>query len=277
MRAGQAAGLAGRYLLLLAVLAITVGPLLWQLTTALKSSGEDVYGDNASLLPQNVTLDNFVKIAEAVPIASYVTNSTLIAVLGIVSNLIFASFGGYMLSRPGWRGRKAVFLLLILAMMFPFESIMISLFLSIRDMGLVDTLAGAWLPGVVGAFNVLIMRAAFLAVPGEVEDAALMEGAGEWTRFWRVFLPSAKGAMTVITINSFIGAWDDFLWPLIVLRSEENFTLTLGLSRLSSSSFGVDDKLVMAGSMISVIPVVVLFFLAQRWFYRGVESGAVKM
>ncbi|MEV0618311.1 carbohydrate ABC transporter permease [Nonomuraea sp. NPDC050404] len=270
-------GLAGRYALLLAVLAITVGPLLWQLTTALKGPGEDVYGDNASWWPRDLTFDNFVKIAQEVPIWSYVTNSVIVATLAIASNLVFASFGGYMLSRPGWRGRRAVFLLLVVALMFPFESIMISLFLSVRDMGLVDTLAGAWLPGVVGAFNVLIMRAAFLAVPSEVEDAALMEGAGEWTRFRRIFLPSAKGAMTVIAINSFIAAWDDFLWPLIVLRSEENFTLTLGLARLSTSSFGVDDKLVMTGSMISVIPVVVLFFLAQRWFYRGVESGAVKM
>ncbi|MCG5211902.1 carbohydrate ABC transporter permease [Streptosporangium sp. KLBMP 9127] len=269
--------LAGRYVLLLAVLAITVGPLLWQLSTALKGPGEDVYGDNASWWPRNLTFDNFVKIAESVPIASYMANSATIAALAIASNLVFASFGGYMMSRPGWRGRRAVFLLLVLAMMFPFESIMISLFLGIRDMGLVDTLAGAWLPGIAGAFNVLIMRAAFLAVPSEVEDAALMEGAGEWTRFRRIFLPSARGAMTVVAINSFIAAWDDFLWPLIVLRSEENLTLTLGLSRMSSSSFGVDDKLIMTGSMISVIPVVALFFLAQRWFYRGVASGAVKM
>ncbi|MEU6222506.1 carbohydrate ABC transporter permease [Streptomyces sp. NPDC047042] len=274
---GRPRELVVRYLLLLFVLAITIGPLLWQLLASLKGVGEDVFGSNASLLPRHPSLRAYREIFDQVPVGTYIRNSVMIALLSIASQLAFSTLAGYMLSKPGWKGRKAVWVLLLASMMFPFESIMVSLFLSIRDLGLVDHLAGVWLPGFVGAINVLIMRAAFLAVPREIEDAAMLDGAGEWKRFRYLYLPSAYGAILVVTINTFISAWDDFLWPLIVLRSEEHFTLTLGLARLQTSSFGYDQRMVMAGSVISVVPVLLLFVITQRWFYRGVASGGVKL
>ncbi|NGO10335.1 carbohydrate ABC transporter permease [Streptomyces sp. HC44] len=266
-----------RYLLLLFVLAITVGPLIWQLLASLKSTGEDVFGANATLLPHDPTLRAYRQVFEQVPVATYIRNSMIVVVLSVGSQLLFSTTAGYMLSKPGWKGRKTVWVLLAASMMFPFESIMVSLFLSIRDLGLVDSLVGVWLPGFVGAINVLLMRAAFMAVPREIEDAAMIDGAGEWQRFRHLYLPSAWGAILVVVINTFIAAWDDFLWPLIVLRSESSMTLTLGLSRLQSSSFGYDQRVVMAGAVISVIPVLVLFVITQRWFYKGVSSGAVKL
>lgn len=266
-----------RYVLLLFVLGITIGPLLWQLLASLKGVGEDVFGSNASLIPHHPTLRAYREIFDQVPVGTYIRNSVMIALLSMASQLAFSTMAGYMLSKPGWKGKKAVWVLLLASMMFPFESIMVSLFLSIRDLGLIDHLAGVWLPGFIGAINVLIMRAAFLAVPREIEDAAMLDGAGEWKRFRHLYLPSAYGAILVVTINTFISAWDDFLWPLIVLRSEEHFTLTLGLARLQTSSFGYDQRMVMAGSVISVVPVLVLFVITQRWFYRGVASGAVKL
>ncbi|MDX3457406.1 carbohydrate ABC transporter permease [Streptomyces sp. ME02-8801-2C] len=274
---GRPRELVVRYLLLLFVLAITIGPLLWQLLASLKGVGEDVFGSNASLIPHHPTLRAYREIFDQVPVGTYIRNSVMIALLSMASQLAFSTLAGYMLSKPGWKGKKAVWVLLLASMMFPFESIMVSLFLSIRDLGLVDHLAGVWLPGFVGAINVLIMRAAFLAVPREIEDAAMLDGAGEWKRFRHLYLPSAYGAILVVTINTFISAWDDFLWPLIVLRSEEHFTLTLGLARLQTSSFGYDQRMVMAGSVISVVPVLVLFVITQRWFYRGVASGGVKL
>jgi multiple sugar transport system permease protein len=269
--------LAGRYLILSAITVVMVGPLLWQVVTALKGQSENVYGNGSFSLPAHPTLHNFAAVMKQIPVWTYIRNSFTVAGLSIASQLLFATAGGYMLSRHGWRGAKAVFLVLVISMMFPFESIMVSLFIDIRDLNLIDSLAGVWLPGIVGAFNVLIMRAAFAAVPDEVEEAALLDGAGEWRRFTRVFLPSARGAMLVVAITTFIGAWDDFLWPFIVLRTDQHFTLTLGLARLQSTSFGFDERTVMAGSIISVIPVLVLFIATQRWFYKGVEAGAVKM
>ncbi|GAA3766669.1 carbohydrate ABC transporter permease [Streptomyces phyllanthi] len=273
---GRPRELVVRYLLLLFVLAITVGPLLWQFLTSLKSTTEDVFGTNATLLPQHPTLRAYEQVFDQVPVATYIWNSLIVVALSLTSQLLFSTMAGYMLSKPAWRGVKGVWLLLIASMMFPFESIMVSLFLSVRDLGLVDSLAGVWLPGFVGAINVLVMRAAFLAVPREIEDSAMLDGAGEWQRFRYLYLPSALGSMSVVAINTFIAAWDDFLWPLIVLRSEENLTLTLGLARLQTSSFGYDQRVVMAGSVISLVPVLVLFVITQRWFYKGVSSGAVK-
>lgn len=269
--------LAGRYLLLCAVLLLMVGPLAWQVLTALKGHTEDIYGTHATLLPRHPTLANFRAVLAQVPIWSYIGNTLVVVGLSVASQLVFSTLGGYMLSRTGWRGAKAVTLLLVVSMMFPFESIMVSLFISIRSMGLEDNLLGVWLPGVVGAFNVLIMRTAFLAVPNELEEAALLDGAGEWRRFTRIFLPAATGAMMVVIINTFVSAWDDFLWPLVVIRSQSRFTLTLGLAQLQNSAFGLDERTLMAGSVISVIPVLILFIATQRWFYRGVQAGAVKM
>ncbi|MEV0905210.1 carbohydrate ABC transporter permease [Streptomyces hokutonensis] len=266
-----------RYLLLLLVLGLTVGPLIWQFLASLKGTGEDVFGANASLLPHHPTLHAYREVFSQVPVATYIRNSLIVVLLSVASQLLFSTTAGYMLSKPAWKGRRAVWILLVASMMFPFESIMVSLFLSIRDLGLVDSVVGVWLPGFVGAINVLLMRGAFLAVPREIEDSGMLDGASEWQRFRHLYLPSAWGAILVVTINTFISAWDDFLWPLIVLRSEDHMTLTLGLSRLQSSSFGYDQRVVMAGSVISVIPVLVLFVITQRWFYKGVSAGAVKL
>lgn len=273
---GRRRRLAARYLLLVFVLAISVGPIVWQLASSLKGAEEAIFGSEATFLPQSPTLDAYFTVFSEVPMDLYIRNSLIMCVLTVGSQIVFPTLAGYMLSRKGWRGSKVFYGLLIVSMMFPFESIMVSLYTMIRDMNFSDSFVGVWLPGAIGAVNVLIMRATFAAIPDEVEEAAMIDGAGEWRRFFRIFLPAAKGSMVVVVINSFISAWDDFLWPFIVLRSEENFTLALGLSRLNSSSLAFDPRIVMAGSVIAIVPIVILFIILQRYFFRGVESGAIK-
>ena len=268
--------LAVRYLLLLAVLGLTIGPLLWQFLASIKGSGEAIFGEAATLLPKDPTLDAYQRVFEQVPMARYMLNSLIVCGLTMTSQVIFPTLAGYMMSRRGWRGKQAVFAVLIVSMIFPFESIMVSLYLQTQALGLLDTLVGVWLPGAIAAVNVLIMRATFAAVPDEIEDAALLDGAGEWQRFWHLFLPTAVGSLMVVVINSFIAAWDDFLWPFIILRDEHRLTLTLGLSRMAESSLGFDIRTVMAGSIIAIAPLIVLFVVLQRWFFKGVEQGAVK-
>ncbi|HEY8981862.1 MAG TPA: carbohydrate ABC transporter permease, partial [Streptomyces sp.] len=204
---GRPRELVVRYLLLLFVLGITVGPLVWQLLSSLKGAGEDVFGAGASLIPRHPTLNAYRQVFDQVPVWTYIRNSVVVVILSVGSQLLFSTLAGYMLSKPAWKGRGLVWVLLMASMMFPFESIMVSLFLSVRDLGLVDNLVGVWLPGFVAAINVLIMRAAFLAVPREIEDAAMLDGAGEWKRFRYLYLPSAYGALLVVTINTFISAW----------------------------------------------------------------------
>ncbi|MFD9356067.1 carbohydrate ABC transporter permease [Streptomyces sp. NPDC060031] len=265
--------LAGRYLTLTLMLVVMLGPIVWQFLTSIRGRTENVYD---GVLPSQPTLDNYFRVAESFPLMQYVGNTLIVAALAITSNTLFAAMGGYALSRAGWKGRKAVFTVLVATLMFPFESVMISMFLTVREMGLVDTLIGVWLPGAVSVLNIMIMRAAFLAVPKEVEEAAVLDGANEWTRFVRVFLPAAKGALAVVCITSFMGAWDDFLWPLLILTDSDNYTLQLGLKTLAGATTVNDQRIIAAGAMAALLPMMLLFFALQRFFFKGVGEGAVK-
>ncbi|MFE9257802.1 carbohydrate ABC transporter permease [Streptomyces sp. NPDC006879] len=273
-RVRRLVALAGRYAALCLLLVLMVGPIVWQFLTSLKGRGENVY---AGALPSQPTLDNYLRVADAFPLGQYVGNTLIVAALAVSSNVVFGAMGGYALSRAGWKGRRVVFTVLVATLMFPFESVMISMFLTIREMGLVNTLAGVWLPGAVSVLNIMIMRAAFLAVPSELEEAALLDGANEWHRFTRVFLPAARGALAVVCITSFMGAWDDFLWPLIVLTDSEHYTLQLGLKSLAGASTVNDQRLIAAGAMAALLPMMLLFFALQRFFFKGVGEGAVKL
>ncbi|MGO4459591.1 carbohydrate ABC transporter permease [Streptomyces sp. M-16] len=266
-------GLAARYATLLLMLAVVLGPIVWQFLTSLRGRTENVYD---GVLPSRPTLDNYLRVAESFPLLQYVGNTLTVALLAITSNMLFAAMGGYALSRAAWKGRKSVFTLLVATLMFPFESVMISMFLTVRAMGLVDTLIGVWLPGAVSVLNIMVMRAAFLAVPKEIEEAAVLDGANEWTRFTRVFLPAAKGALAVVCITSFMGAWDDFLWPLLVLTDSEHYTLQLGLKTLAGATTTSDQRIIAAGAMAAFLPMMLLFFALQRFFFKGVGEGAVK-
>ncbi|MFD0356572.1 carbohydrate ABC transporter permease [Streptomyces sp. NPDC127110] len=266
-------GLAVRYAVLALVLVLMLGPIVWQFLTSVRGRTENVYD---GLLPSHPTFDNYLRVAESFPLLQYVGNTLVVALLAVASNALFAAMGGYALSRAGWKGRKAVFTVLVATLMFPFESVMISMFLTVRGMGLVDTLVGVWLPGAVSVLNVMIMRAAFLAVPREIEEAAVLDGAGEWTRFTRVFLQGARGALAVVCVTSFMGAWDDFLWPLLVLTDSDHYTLQLGLKTLAGATTTSDQRIVAAGAMTALVPMVLLFLLLQRFFFKGVGEGAVK-
>ncbi len=267
-------GLAGRYATLALMLVVMLGPIVWQFLTSIRGRTENVYD---GVLPSQPTLDNYVRVAESFPLLQYAGNTLTVAVLAITSNMLFAAMGGYALSRAAWKGRRVVFTVLVATLMFPFESVMISMFLTVREMGLVDTLIGVWLPGAVSVLNIMVMRAAFLAVPKEIEEAAVLDGAGEWKRFTQVFLPAAKGALAVVCITSFMGAWDDFLWPLLVLTDSDNYTLQLGLKTLAGATTVNDQRLVAAGAMAALLPMMLLFFALQRFFFKGVGEGAVKI
>ncbi|MEU9088735.1 carbohydrate ABC transporter permease [Streptomyces sp. NPDC087901] len=264
-----------RYVLLLAVLVLTVGPFLWQLSTSLKGPGEDIFSSPPKFFPSDPTLDNYSRVADTIPVWDYAFNSLKVAAANVVTNCVGAALAGYALARLRYRGRRAATLAFILAMLVPVEGIIIAQFTTMRDLGLNNTLLGVLLPGSIGAMNVLLMRNAFLNLPEEVEEAAFVDGANVWQRFLRIALPSVKGTLAVVAIFAFMGSWDDFLWPLIVLSDPENFTLTIGLNYLHGT-FANDERLVAAGTIIAVLPLIVLFAGLQRFFFRGVGEGAVK-
>lgn len=275
MSARRLRGRTLHYIALVAVLIVLVGPLLTPLLAAFKGETEPLFGRDATLLPHDWSFSAFAELFEKTNILQAIGNSLVVCVLAVLSHIVLATVGGYMLSRKGWGGRGIAFLIVTSALIFPFEAIMVSLFAQVRDLGLYDSLLGVWLPGMLGPFHVLLMRASFLGVPEEIEDAALLDGAGEWRRFWTIFLPQTKGAITIVGLTSFIYAWEDYLWPLLVIRSDEKFTMMLAIAKLQSS-FGFDYRLVLAGALVALIPVAVLFFFTQKHFFRGIEEGGMK-
>ncbi|AXG81211.1 carbohydrate ABC transporter permease [Streptomyces paludis] len=264
-----------RYGLLLLALAVLVGPFLWQLSTSLKGPHEDIYSSPPSFFPSEPTLHNYTRVADTIPVWEYAFNSIKVASANVITNCVGAALAGYALARLRYRGKRAATLAFILAMLVPVETIFIAQFITMRQLGLNNTLVGVLLPASIGAMNVLLMRNAFMNLPNEVEEAAFVDGANVWQRFLRISLPAVKGTVAVVAIFSFMGAWDDFLWPLIVLSDPENFTLTIGLNYLHGT-FSNDSRLVAAGTMIAVLPLIALFACLQRYFFRGVGEGAVK-
>ncbi|XVV16393.1 carbohydrate ABC transporter permease [Actinoplanes sp. CA-131856] len=264
-----------RYVLLLFVLLITVGPFLWQLSTSLKGAGEDIYTRTPSFIPHEPTLNNYSQVAEAIPVWRYIGNSLLVAFLTVGGNILFATTAGYAIARLRFRGRKIVLGLFLATLILPGEVTIISQYVTVRDLGLADTLIGVALPGMVAALNVLLMFNAFRSLPQEIDEAAIMDGATVAQRLLRVSLPAVRGTLAVVAIFAFIQAWDDFLWPLIVLTSPEKYTLTVGLQYLSGT-FTQDQRLIAAGTMIAFIPIAILFSALQRYFFKGVEEGGVK-
>ncbi|MDJ1137012.1 carbohydrate ABC transporter permease [Streptomyces iconiensis] len=266
---------AGRYLLLLLVFVICVGPFLWQLSTSLKGPTENVYSDPPKLLPEHPTLENYKKVGEIIPVWDYALNSLKVALANVASNVIGASMAGYALARLKFKGRKYAALVFLIAMLVPAESIMIAQLTTMRSLDLHNTLTAVVLPGCVAALSVLLMRNAFRNVPEEIEEAAIVDGANVWQRYFRIGLPAVKGTLAVVAIFAFMGAWDDFLWPLIVLADDSNYTLTIGLNFLHGT-FSNNQRLIAAGTMIAVLPLIVMFACLQRYFFRGVGEGAVK-
>ncbi|MGN9783109.1 carbohydrate ABC transporter permease [Nonomuraea sp. ZG12] len=264
-----------RYALLLLVLALTISPFLWQLSTSLKSLDEDIYSATPSFLPEHPTLDNYAGVADTIPVWSYALNSLIVAAIVVTGNAIGATLAGFALARLRFRGAKLLFGLFLATLVLPGEVTIISQYVTVRGLGLADTLLGVALPGAIAMLNVLLMYTAFQAIPKEMDEAAIIDGATVWQRLRHIGLPNVRGMLSVVTIFSFIGAWDDFLWPLIVLNNPDNYTLTVGLQYLNGT-FANNPRLIAAGTMISFLPIVILFATLQRFFFRGVAEGAIK-
>jgi putative chitobiose transport system permease protein len=268
-------GLVVRYLLLLAVTAVMIGPFAWQFLTSLKGIGDDLYSVPPIWLPGNPTFDNYFRVTSIVPILSFVGNSLVVAVSSVVLNVVGSSLAGYALARLRFRGRSAALAVFVAALLIPGEASIIALVQLMNSIQLTNTLTAVVLPGSIGALNVLLMRNAFLSQPHEIDEAAALDGAGPWRRFVNVSLPSVVGTLTVVGLLSFIGSWDDFLWPLLVLTDTDKYTLTIGLNYLQST-FSADPRVVAAGTIIAVVPLIALFLILQRQFFQGVGEGSIK-
>lgn len=263
------------YSLLGAIAILTLFPLFWLLSTALKSSTENIFQSPPQLLPSQPTLENFVNVWQSNPFGYYLFNSVFVAVFTVVLNLIFCALAAYPLARLSFAGRDWIFIAIVSTIMIPFQIVMIPLYILTVQLGLRNTYLGIIFPSLASAFGIFLLRQAFINVPKEMEEAARMDGCSELGIWWYVMLPAISPALVTLAIFVFIGSWSDFLWPLIVIQDENLYTLPLGVAKLAGT-FSLNWRLVAAGSIISIAPVLLLFLFVQRYIVPTEASSGVK-
>ncbi|NET01761.1 MAG: carbohydrate ABC transporter permease [Sphaerospermopsis sp. SIO1G1] len=263
------------YLILTAIALLTLFPLLWLISTSLKSPTENLLQTPPQLLPNQPTLNNYSRVWESLPFGQYLYNSIIVSLLTVGLNLLFCSLAAYPLARLSFVGRNIIFLTIVTTIMIPFQIVMIPLYILTVQLGLTNSYLGMIFPSLASAFGIFLLRQAFLGVPKELEEAARLDGTSELGLWWFIMLPAIRPALVTLGIFVFIGAWSDFLWPLIVIQDESLYTLPLGVSKLAGT-FSLDWRLVAAGSIISIAPVLFLFVFLQRFIVPTDVGSGVK-
>jgi multiple sugar transport system permease protein len=264
-----------RYLVLIACAVLTIGPFVWMVLASLKTDA-DIRAVPPTLLPDPITGDNYSRVLDAFPFWRFAINSLGVSIASTALQLVTASTAAYVFARIEFRGRNVVFGLYLATMMIPLQVVVVPLFIEMRNLGLVDTYAGLVLPTVVSSFGTFLMRQAFLALPREIDEAAFVDGAGHFTVFARILLPLSKPALATFAVFAFMATWNSFLWPLVITQaSDRHVTLPVGLSRLNGR-FSTDWNVVMAGSVMSIVPIVIFYVFTQRWVVRSVAHAGIK-
>lgn len=265
----------GLYILLLLIACVMLVPLFWLTSTAFKSITENVFQFPPQFIPKHPTFDNFVKVWQNEPFGRYFLNSILVASLTVILNLLLSSLAAYPLARLNFAGKDLIFSAIISTIMIPFQIVMIPLYILTVQLGLKNTYVGVIFPAIASAFGIFLLRQAFQGVPKELEEAARIDGCSELGIWWNVMLPSVRPALVTLAIFVFIGSWSDFLWPLIVLDDPNYYTLPLGVSKLAGT-FDTDWRLIAAGSLISIAPVLLFFLVMQRYIVPSDAASGVK-
>ncbi|MCC6175865.1 MAG: carbohydrate ABC transporter permease [Chloroflexi bacterium] len=261
---------------LLVVLALLwLAPIIWTMSTSLRTPAQS-FSLPPQWLPTDLAFGNYRQVFESVPFGEILANSVKVSVAIVLGQLVTASLAGYAFARLRFPGKNLLFFLLMASLMVPGQATIIPVFLLIKWFGLADTLWSLILPAWVSAFGVFFMRQAFMQIPQDLVDAAKIDGAGQWHIFSRVFVPLCTGPMAVLAILSFNTFWNEFFRPLIFLSSQKNFTLPIGLVTLQGYLGTGSLSVVLAGVVISMLPVLLIFIFAQRYVIEGIARTGVK-
>jgi multiple sugar transport system permease protein len=260
--------------LLIGGAAITLFPLLWMLSVSFMQPGE-ASTFPPPLLPAHATLANYHELFERAGMGRYLVNSLLIATAATLLSLLFNLAAGYAFAKLRFAGRERVFQTLLGALVIPGQVAMIPLFLMMKWFGLVNSYGGVIVPALASVFGIFLVRQYARSIPDELLEAARIDGAGEFRIFTQIVMPLLKPIMVTLAIFTFLAAWNDFMWPLIVLTGQEHYTLPIALASLSREHVQ-DSELMMAGSVVTVVPVLVLFLALQRYYLEGLLLGSVK-
>jgi len=295
-RPWAAFGLVAGYVVLTAATVTVMLPLLWMLGSSFKTGGEifspppsvaearerDPQGHPGMLpmlkdvlIPRDPTTENYTRLFSELPFGRFFLNSVFISTASTLLTLFFCSLGGYAFAKFMFPGRGPLFAVVLGSMMIPFHLLLVPLFALMDNLNWFDTFRAIIVPFSASAFGIFLLRQYTQSVPDDLIDAARIDGCGEFGIYWRIVLPMVKPALGALTIFTFMASWNNFLWPLIILRTDEKYTLPLGLANLVGV-YSQDYGMLMAGTLLSTLPIIILFIAMQREFVSGITLGAVK-
>ncbi|GGG17263.1 carbohydrate ABC transporter permease [Paenibacillus aceti] len=285
---GKIAATALFYIVAILIAVAMFLPFFWSLITSFKPSDE-IFSVPLRWLPSHFTLEHYIKAFTTVSFGLYFKNSVILAVAGVIANLFFGSLAGYAFAKLRFRGNMPIFRTLLAAMMIPGIVTMIPSFYVLRHlpllggndlfgsggMGLLNSFWGIILPGASGTFAVFFMRQFFLTLPSDMMEVARIEGCSEFRIFWNIYLPLTKPALATLSIFTFQAGWNSFLWPMIVLNDPAKATIQMGLQAFSYNN-QTDYGPMMAGALIAILPILLLFLLLQKYFVQGIAFSGIK-
>jgi multiple sugar transport system permease protein len=253
---------------------LALAPLLWMVALSVMPGGEaNRYPPR--LLPSIPTLEHYRTLFSRLDMARYVLNSAFLATTVTLISVLINGAAGYAFAKFRFTGRDSLYRLLVGALVIPGQVTMLPLFLMMKQMGLVNTYVGAMIPWLASIFGIFLVRQYAMSIPDDLLDAARMDGAGEWQIFRRVVVPVIRPILLTLAVFTFMGAWNDFLWPLIVLSNDSRYTLPVALANLSLEHVQ-DTELMMAGAVLTILPVMIVFITMQRYYINGITAGSVK-
>ncbi len=269
-------GSLGRYAVMIALVAIMVLPFMWMLSTSLKPQ-QYILQATPQLIPNPLTFDSYTQLVDRIDLFRVAFNSTFVAVVSTIGQVVIAAMAAYAFSRMRWRGRDTVFVLYLATLMIPAVVLVIPQFILVRSLGWVNSYAALIVPGLFSAFGVFLLRQAFRGLPKDFEEAAIVDGANHLVIFWRIMLPLVQPSLATLAVFSFMASWNAYLWPLFVARRDQVMTLPVALATLQAGPRALTEwNMVMAGSVVAVLPILLVYLLAQRWFVSGVISSGIK-
>ena len=261
------------HLILIPVALLMLTPLAWMVITSIQTPSEA--RQFPPVFPSGIHWQNYTDAIHAAPFGRFFLNSFLVTAATVLGNLVLCSLAGYAFARLRFFGRDVLFVLLLATLMIPFQVVMIPIFLIMRHLGLVDSLGALILPNLVTPFGIFLMRQFFRTLPIELEEAARIDGCSRLGVLVRIVLPLSGPALATLAVITFLWNWNDFLWPLVVIQSQSNMTLQLGLSTFQGAH-STAWTLLMAGNVLAVLPMLLVFLLAQRQFVDSIAASGVK-
>ncbi|MDD4208541.1 MULTISPECIES: carbohydrate ABC transporter permease [unclassified Mesotoga] len=262
------------YLVMLAFSFFILLPFFWMVSTSLKEA-KALTVLPIQWFPEKISFDGFVKIFDVFPFGRAIFNSIFISTLITFVTVMSACMAAYVFSKIKFRGREVLFGIYIATMMIPANITMIPNYLTLKHLSLLNSYVGIMLPSLFNAFGTFMIRQYMRTIPDDFVEAAVLDGASHFRIFFRMILPLSKPAVATLTVITFMGAWNDYLWPLIVLTDKNKMTLPVGLSLLNGQHQS-DYNMLMAGALISMIPILLIYTFAQRYFEQGLSVGGIK-